>query len=87
MSEVATTKMSSKGQVVIPEKIRDSLHLQKGVEFVVVSSGDALILKPILAPSTKQFSALLEKAKKEAQQAGLEKADLDKAIVATRKNK
>lgn len=37
MAEVATTTMSSKGQVVIPEKIRENLHLEKGTEFVVIS--------------------------------------------------
>ena len=33
----STTKMSSKGQVVIPEAIRKRLGLNPGVEFVVVA--------------------------------------------------
>ena len=47
MVEIATTTMSSKGQVVIPDKIRDLLHLKQGTEFVVLSSEGAVILKPI----------------------------------------
>ncbi|MEI6806002.1 MAG: AbrB/MazE/SpoVT family DNA-binding domain-containing protein [Myxococcaceae bacterium] len=87
MAEVATTIMSSKGQVVIPEKMRENLRLKKGTEFVVISSGDALILKPILAPSVKQFSALLDRAKKEAKKAGLKKADLENTLSDVRKSR
>ena len=36
MANVATTKMSSKGQVVIPENIRKRLNLKAGAQFVVV---------------------------------------------------
>ena len=43
----ATTKMSSKGQVVIPEAIRNALGLEAGSEFVVVAEGDVVILKTI----------------------------------------
>ncbi len=44
MAEVAATKMSSKGQVVIPEEIRNRLGLKAGTKFVVVGSEDTLIL-------------------------------------------
>lgn len=37
MSFIETTKMSSKGQVVIPENIRKGLGLKTGSQFVVVS--------------------------------------------------
>jgi len=41
---ISTTKMSSKGQVVIPEKIRIALGLKEGAQFVVVGQGDSVIL-------------------------------------------
>lgn len=47
---VATTKLSSKGQVVIPESIRKQLHLKEGDQFVVVGEGDAVIFKTISPP-------------------------------------
>ena len=40
MSELATTKLSSKGQVVIPESIRLSLNLHSGDQFVVIADKD-----------------------------------------------
>lgn len=47
MAEVATTKMSSRGQVVIPEEIRSRLGFKAGTKFVVVGREDTLILKAI----------------------------------------
>jgi len=34
MANVSTTKMSSKGQVVIPENIRRNLNLKTGAQFI-----------------------------------------------------
>ena len=44
--------MSSKGQIVIPKAMRDSHHLQPGVEFVILEEGNSLRLMP--AASVKQ---------------------------------
>jgi AbrB family looped-hinge helix DNA binding protein len=44
MASVATTKLSSKGQVVIPEEVRNQLGLKTGDQFVVVGEGDAVVL-------------------------------------------
>jgi len=41
-----TTKLSSKGQVVIPRSIRASHHWGVGQELVVVDAGDGVLLKP-----------------------------------------
>ena len=52
---VATTRLSSKGQVVIPEAVRRDLALKPGAEFVVVGKGDVVILKAIAPPALEQF--------------------------------
>ncbi len=80
MATVATTRLSSKGQVVIPEEVRQRLGLKAGVEFVVVGEGDVVILKTISPPSMQEFDALLKKARTQARRAGLTRADVDKAI-------
>ena len=41
-----TTKLSSKGQVIIPKPFRRSLHWEAGQELVVVSVGSGLLLRP-----------------------------------------
>ena len=47
MAPYATTKLSSRGQVVIPEEIRNNLGLSEGDQFLVTSEGDTVILKTI----------------------------------------
>ena len=44
MAELATTRLSSKGQVVIPEDVRQRLGLKAGDQFIVVGEGDVVIL-------------------------------------------
>ena len=50
MANISTTKMSSKGQVVIPENIRKQLNLKAGTQFVVV--GDKNLTPQINAISS-----------------------------------
>ena len=71
MKPLATTKMSSKGQVVIPESIRKSLKLEAGTQFVVVAEDDVVILKTITPPSLDAFDEIISKARQQAKEAGL----------------
>jgi len=87
MSLLATTRMSSKGQVVIPEEIRDRLHLSAGSQFVVIGEGDAIIFKTLSAPSMKDFDGLIQRARKQAKVTGLKPSDISKAITTVRKGK
>jgi len=87
MADIATTKLSSKGQVVIPEEIRTKLKLRPGARFVVVGEKDVVILKAISAPAIDEFDGLIAKARKAARQSGMRKADIDRAISEVRKNK
>jgi AbrB family looped-hinge helix DNA binding protein len=58
MAAYSTTKLSSKGQVVIPEEIRENLHLKEGDQFVVIGRGDTVILKAITPPRLEDFGEL-----------------------------
>lgn len=84
MPNVATTKMSSKGQVVIPEGIRKQLRLKAGSQFVVVGKDDVVILKSITPPSMGGFDALIAAARKQARQAKMKKADIAAAVAKAR---
>ena len=55
MESVATTRMSSKGQVVIPESLRQQLGLESGTRFIVMGEDDVIILKTIHTPSMHDF--------------------------------
>ena len=80
MGNIATTKLSSKGQVVIPESIRKELKLEAGAQFVVLGDKDVVILKKISPPSLDEFDALIRKARKTAKQVGLKKSDIEMTI-------
>ena len=41
-----TTKLSSKGQVIIPKTIRESHHWKSGTEFVIENTPAGILLKP-----------------------------------------
>ncbi|MCD4727355.1 MAG: AbrB/MazE/SpoVT family DNA-binding domain-containing protein [Pirellulales bacterium] len=87
MSTISTTKMSSRGQVVIPENVRNDLGLSAGDQFVVVAEKGVVILKGIEKPSMSDFDALLKKARREARAAGLKRADVAAALAAVRGRK
>jgi len=87
MVKPATTKLSSKGQVVIPEEIRRRLGLEPGAQFVVVGEGDVVVLKAIKAPRLSDFKRLLDRAQESAKAAGLTEADVKRAIREVRAKK
>jgi AbrB family looped-hinge helix DNA binding protein len=80
MTEAATTRLSSKGQVVIPEEIRDRLGLKPGAQFVVLGDRDVVILKVIQTPDLSEFDAIVGRARKAAKRAGLRRKDVAQAI-------
>jgi antitoxin PrlF len=44
---IEVTKVSDKGQVVIPKEIRDKFNFTEGSKLIVVATGDAVILQRI----------------------------------------
>lgn len=40
------TRLSSKGQVIIPKPLRTLHHWEAGQELVVIDAGDGILLKP-----------------------------------------
>lgn len=61
MSEVEITKMSSKGQVVVPQDIREELGAKEGTVFAVFASADTIILKKVETPSKEELRKRLER--------------------------
>lgn len=49
-----STKLSSKGQVIIPKHIRSSYHWETGQELIVIDTGDGILLKS-KAPFSKSI--------------------------------
>ena len=58
-------KLSSKGQIVIPAKIRKELKLSKGDKLLLERKGDAIILRPIIKLSKLRGVDKIEGASEE----------------------
>ena len=87
MSTAATTTLSSKGQVVIPEDIRSKMGLKPGAQFVVIGNRDVVIFKVLAPPALGDFDALVGRARTAAKRAGLKKADIEKAVSKVRRSR
>ena len=85
VSEV--TAVSSKGQIVLPKKIRDQLRITAGTKMIVISDNENIILKPIRTPDISEFSDLLDAAADWAEKAGAAEEDIDGAIPAVQKRR
>jgi AbrB family looped-hinge helix DNA binding protein len=77
--------MSSKGQVVIPENVRKRMGLSPGQQFVVVAEDDVIVLKSIEVPTMRDFDQMIKAPRKTAQDAGMRRSDVSKAIAKVRK--
>jgi len=87
MTTLATTKLSSKGQVVIPEEIRQRLGLKEGTSFVVLGDRDVVILKAIAPPPRAEFDDLVRRARAAARKAGMKPADVERAVAKARRQR
>jgi AbrB family looped-hinge helix DNA binding protein len=74
MTNFSTTRLSSKGQIVIPENIREQMGLKPGMEFVAVADKDVLVLKLLTPPDLGRFSRLIHRARFQARKAVQRKA-------------
>ena len=84
MEPVATTRLSSKGQVVIPEELRRRLGLEPGTRFVVLGEDDVVILKTIRRPRMRDFDTLTREARRQARKAGMKRSDVARAVADVR---
>ena len=86
-----TIKMSSRGQIVIPQDIREEIEASEGTIFSVVSSKDAIILKKISVPSKedliKEIGAIALEGRKRAERLGIKESDVPELVQRARKSK
>jgi AbrB family looped-hinge helix DNA binding protein len=75
--EASTTKISSKGQVVIPANVRKAASLKKGEKVLAIAIDDTVILKKIV---DKNFQETLKPVWDKAKQLGLTEEDVNALI-------
>ena len=68
--EFGLTRMSSKGQVVIPAEVRKRLGLRPGAKFALFTDGQNLLLQKLAEPDRAGFQRLMASAAKTKAKAG-----------------
>ncbi len=59
MAETELVKMSAKGQLVVPEEIREMEHFEPGDRFVPLPVKEGILFKKVKIPSVKvEFESL-----------------------------
>jgi len=56
--EVQITTTSPKGQVVIPQEIREQMKIESGTKFAVYGKDDVIIFKRVELPTVRDFERL-----------------------------
>lgn len=89
--EIEITKITSKGQVVIPQDIRNKIGIQEGERFFVYLSDDSIVLKRTKkiesASSIKKFNSVFNSMWKTAKKRGITQRDVEAEIEAVRAKK
>ena len=58
MEQIQITRASPKGQVVIPQEIRESMHIKSGTKFAVYGRKDVIVFKKLKMPTVKDFERI-----------------------------
>jgi AbrB family looped-hinge helix DNA binding protein len=75
--EASTTKVSSKGQVVIPVNVRKAASLKKGEKILAIAIDDMVVLKKIV---DKSFEETMKPVWNRVRQLGLSEEDIGAII-------
>ena len=81
----AITKVSAKGQIVIPKDLRERLNLRKGDTLLVYSTDSMLVIRKVTKQETI-LSIIAEPVRKKIKQLGITRKDVSKAIEQARRS-
>jgi len=85
MENIEITSVSSRGQVVIPQSLRDKLKIREGEKFVVIGENNTIVLRKLEMPSFKGFDKLVAKTREFAKKNELKESDVEQAVKNARK--
>lgn len=77
---VETTRLSKRGQIVVPKRVRKDLGLAEGDRFLVYGTGDAIVFKKLEFPSIEELERLASWGRKFAETKRITRRKVAKAI-------
>lgn len=79
-------KMSPKGQLVVPQEIREMEHFKPGDRFISVPLKEGVLFKRVEIPDLKvDFKKLLKETREYIKKKGIKTSDVDAAFKRARK--
>jgi AbrB family looped-hinge helix DNA binding protein len=82
MALTKRVRMSSKGQVVIPQEMRERLGIGEGDELILHLVSDRLLVAEPATPS--EFETAMARLQAEARERGITREDVEKALAEVR---
>ena len=85
---IETVKMSSKGQIVIPQGMREELNAGEGTIFAIARTDDAVVLKKLETPSKeeilKKIEVMAKEGRKHLERIGIKESDIPHIVQRSR---
>lgn len=84
MEKIELGRVSSRGQICIPNDIREDMGLKEGSKVLFVLADDSLLIKKV---NMKTFSEITKPLKEAAKKSGMKESDVVDLIHKVRKEK
>ncbi len=81
---INVTKISSKGQIVIPAEIREKMNLEEGNLLIISDNNDSICMKKIELPKIKSWKEITKPFREAAKKSNFSNEDLKKLIAESR---
>jgi len=81
------TRLSEKGQIVIPSQMRKRMKLEEGTRFIILSlEDDTIVLRKLeLSQEKTRLKQLLAKSREKARRVGFSQREIEQLIESSRK--
>ncbi len=79
------TRLSERGQIVIPTELRKSMNLKEGERFIIMGVGDTIVLRKLeLSQERLRLKKLIRESREKARRAGFSEEQVTDLIRETR---
>jgi|TARA_B100001971_G_scaffold211611_1_gene239707 antitoxin PrlF len=85
MENIEVTSVSSRGQIVIPQSLRNKMKIHTGEKFVVIGEDNTIVLKKLEMPTFRGIDKLVKKTRDFAKKKGIKASDVEGAIKQARR--
>ena len=80
------TRLSERGQIVIPTELRKSMNLKEGERFIVMGLGDTIVLRKLeLSQERLRLKRLIRESRERARKTGFSEEEITRLVQETRK--